>query len=70
MSKKWVKFMTDVHIKAGLCMLLHWCDFEVIYASKKWYARRDSNSWPSAPEADALSSWATGAYSRMINIKA
>ena len=29
--------------------------------TKKWYTRRDSNPRPSTPEADALSSWATGA---------
>ena len=33
---------------------------------KNWYTRRDSNSWPSTPEADALSSWATGASSLNI----
>ena len=29
---------------------------------KLWYARHDSNVWPSAPQADALSNWATGTY--------
>ena len=27
-----------------------------------WYARYDSNVRPSAPQADALSNWATGTY--------
>jgi hypothetical protein len=27
---------------------------------KKWYAREDSNLWPSAPEADALSGLSYG----------
>ena len=30
--------------------------------TKKWCTRRDSNPRPSTPEADALSSWATGAH--------
>lgn len=27
-----------------------------------WYARCDSNAWPSESESDTLSNWATGAY--------
>jgi hypothetical protein len=33
----------------------------LILEGNGWYAREDSNLWPFAPEANALSSWATGA---------
>ena len=33
----------------------------------QWYTRHDLNVWPSVPETDALSSWATGAYSVILS---
>lgn len=35
---------------------------DISRANKKWYTQEDSNLQPSAPEADALSNCAMGAY--------
>ena len=37
--------------------------------SKKWRARQGSNLQPLAPEANALSNWATGAHEPMANLE-
>jgi integrase len=45
-----------LRVVAGSADSLTECHTSVTPTSKKWRARQDSNLWPSAPEADALSS--------------
>ena len=46
------------HEMAGMGKVVKERDFRLFWGKgqKKWYTRRDSNSRPSTPEADALSS--------------